>query len=605
MSDLELEQLLREGMAAAKAGDKATAQTKLREATEIDQYNEKAWYWLASVVDTDEERRVCLGNVVVINPGNARAKELLDQLLAKKGGTAPRPPRERDAAITAAQKSAAEKASAKEPSTAEQANTRADQMLGVNLNKALPIESGPPPSAVGKLIEQFLALPSRMRAIILASAAGILALFLLLLVFGRGGGETPPSVAPTAVAEVSTFTAVAVVVAPTIVPTITAPSIVAPTFPPTWTPIPTEPGKVVGTPLAPPPSALLTGQMLVWVGRSLSLDKTLPLSLLDLKTNAIKKLNDDRGDFAVFAPDGNRVVYSRFRSSSTDDFLISVIALSSSRGRELSEYWGNRPALSKQQMSSISANGKIIVFSAINKAENDGSADIYWLPVDLNPLDATAPNELATETPTETNASSVTPTVAAVGTGEATLEAAPTEVVVSKADETATPTGTPEKVSITRVTEKDSGINLWPALSPDGQLVVFVSDRKALGGELDLYVKALNQPTEQALTTDGNEWIESAPQVSPNGKQIVFQAAKQKANQQLFIMNIDGSNRTPLTETTDPSNNIRPRWSPDGRYVAFTSDRTGKNEIFIIDVTTRETWQVTASEDPVLLQDWR
>jgi Tol biopolymer transport system component len=258
-------------------------------------------------------------------------------------------------------------------------------------------------------------------------------------------------------------------------------------------------------------------------------------------------------------------------------------------------------------MSSISANGKIIVFSAINKAENDGSADIYWLPVDLNPLDTPSSSALATDTPTatNTNAPSVTPTLALVGTGEATVEAAPTEAVVSTAGETAIPTGTPEKANITRVTEKDSGINLWPALSPDGQFVVFVSDRKALDGELDLYIKGLNQPTDQALTTDGNEWIESAPQISPDGKQVVFQAAKQKANQQLFIMNIDGSNRTPLTATTDTSNNIRPQWSPDGRYVAFTSDRTGKNEIFIIDVTTRETWQVTASEDPILLQDWR
>ena len=50
---------------------------------ELDEKNEKGWFWLASVVDSDEERRICLSNVLHINPNNERAKRALDALQAK------------------------------------------------------------------------------------------------------------------------------------------------------------------------------------------------------------------------------------------------------------------------------------------------------------------------------------------------------------------------------------------------------------------------------------------------------------------------------------------------------------------------------------------
>src|SRR5215813_7306441 len=67
-------------MAAIKLGDKVSARAKLQEVVALDQYNEQGWYWLASVVETDEEKKVCLGNVVVINPDNDRAQQMLEQL---------------------------------------------------------------------------------------------------------------------------------------------------------------------------------------------------------------------------------------------------------------------------------------------------------------------------------------------------------------------------------------------------------------------------------------------------------------------------------------------------------------------------------------------
>ena len=73
MSDeQEVKQLLREGVEAARAGDKAKARDRFERVTELDENNERAWLYLAQVVDTDEERRVCFSNVLVINPDNEK-----------------------------------------------------------------------------------------------------------------------------------------------------------------------------------------------------------------------------------------------------------------------------------------------------------------------------------------------------------------------------------------------------------------------------------------------------------------------------------------------------------------------------------------------------
>lgn len=76
----ELQKKLRAGIDAAKNGDRATARRLLEQVIDIDENNEMAWIWLASSVNTVAERRECLERVLVINPGNTRAREALSRL---------------------------------------------------------------------------------------------------------------------------------------------------------------------------------------------------------------------------------------------------------------------------------------------------------------------------------------------------------------------------------------------------------------------------------------------------------------------------------------------------------------------------------------------
>lgn len=83
--------MVRAGAEAYRNGNKTDARTLLEKAIELDQYNEQAWLWLSAVVDTTEEQRTCLENVLIINPNNERALMGLRSLGIDPGVPARRP----------------------------------------------------------------------------------------------------------------------------------------------------------------------------------------------------------------------------------------------------------------------------------------------------------------------------------------------------------------------------------------------------------------------------------------------------------------------------------------------------------------------------------
>lgn len=72
--------IVREAIRAYKGGNREEAQALLIKATELDQMHEEAWLWLGAVVETVEDQRVCLENVLYINPNNERALKGMEQL---------------------------------------------------------------------------------------------------------------------------------------------------------------------------------------------------------------------------------------------------------------------------------------------------------------------------------------------------------------------------------------------------------------------------------------------------------------------------------------------------------------------------------------------
>jgi hypothetical protein len=75
--------LFRAGKDAARQGDKVKAHDLFRQAIEVDPYHELVWLWLATVVDSDDDRRVCFENVLELNPTSLTARRQLQKLEQK------------------------------------------------------------------------------------------------------------------------------------------------------------------------------------------------------------------------------------------------------------------------------------------------------------------------------------------------------------------------------------------------------------------------------------------------------------------------------------------------------------------------------------------
>jgi dipeptidyl aminopeptidase/acylaminoacyl peptidase len=92
-------------------------------------------------------------------------------------------------------------------------------------------------------------------------------------------------------------------------------------------------------------------------------------------------------------------------------------------------------------------------------------------------------------------------------------------------------------------------------------------------------------------------------QISPDGKQIAYTVAYGDFKQDAFITQIwlaDGSSEKSFQLTRGDKSSTTPRWSPDGKWLAFLSNRIDdKNQIFVIDPTGGEAQQLTKSETAI------
>lgn len=84
--------LLRQGIAAARGGDKETARNLLMRVIEQDENNASAWLWLSGVVESLDDQQVCLENVLALDPHNQAAREGLEQVRSQKASSVYTPP---------------------------------------------------------------------------------------------------------------------------------------------------------------------------------------------------------------------------------------------------------------------------------------------------------------------------------------------------------------------------------------------------------------------------------------------------------------------------------------------------------------------------------
>ncbi|MEZ4719927.1 MAG: hypothetical protein R2851_28145, partial [Caldilineaceae bacterium] len=133
----------------------------------------------------------------------------------------------------------------------------------------------------------------------------------------------------------------------------------------------------------------------------------------------------------------------------------------------------------------------------------------------------------------------------------------------------ARPSGAPEPVRYT----DDPAIDAAPDVNRGCTQLVFESNR-GNDGVYNIYSVALDGSGLTALTNSGLRSNHS-PTWSPDGRQILF-VSERTDNQDVFVMNADGSGQAQLTFAAE--DDFNPTWSPDGRkilWVRQTSDTEG------------------------------
>ncbi|NJP04650.1 MAG: hypothetical protein HC837_02950 [Chloroflexaceae bacterium] len=137
-------ELLKQGIDAAKAGQREEALKLLTQVVEEDDRNELAWLWISSLVETPEDKRVCLENVLTLNPSSTHALRGLELLNAQHLPPAPTSSTESSTPSTEATPATPQPAAPATPEPAQQ-----PAATGPTVALAPASESAKQPAAAG------------------------------------------------------------------------------------------------------------------------------------------------------------------------------------------------------------------------------------------------------------------------------------------------------------------------------------------------------------------------------------------------------------------------------------------------------------------------
>jgi Tol biopolymer transport system component len=137
--------------------------------------------------------------------------------------------------------------------------------------------------------------------------------------------------------------------------------------------------------------------------------------------------------------------------------------------------------------------------------------------------------------------------------------------------------------------DEDGGYNIAPAISPDGQRLMFLSDRDLFSIDLFLADAATGEierrVTETALDPhlQSLQFIQSAGSWRGDGRQFVF-AGISSGEPLLQLYDVAEGRRAREIRFPSLGEILNPSWSPDGRYVAFSAVTGGLSDLYVYDL---------------------
>jgi eukaryotic-like serine/threonine-protein kinase len=179
-----------------------------------------------------------------------------------------------------------------------------------------------------------------------------------------------------------------------------------------------------------------------------------------------------------------------------------------------------------------------------------------------------------------------------------------------------------KRVAVVRTDPQNGGRDLWmvdlerrietrlttsrasdgaPVWAPDGQQIAFFSDRR---GIYDLYVTTAHGAGEERLLLASA--IDKTPSDwSPDGRRLLYYEVHPESGRDLWLLDLETETRTALVRTRYDERDGR--FSPDGEWILYTSDESGRREVYEIQPASGVRHQISSGggASPIWSRDGR
>jgi dipeptidyl aminopeptidase/acylaminoacyl peptidase len=147
--------------------------------------------------------------------------------------------------------------------------------------------------------------------------------------------------------------------------------------------------------------------------------------------------------------------------------------------------------------------------------------------------------------------------------------------------------------------QEDSFAAVW---SPRGDSIVYTSNEKE--GGFVIRQKAISGAQEEKILVKSDRIIIPIS-FTPDGGFLAYQRQDAKTNWDLLVLPMTGDAK-PVTVRATPFREVTPRFSPDGRFLTYVSNESGRNEVYVQNYPgPGRTWQISTAGgvDPHWRQD--